>query len=119
MKIIFLIISCIISCELTFWLHFKSEFYSIKENLKNYIKQFKNLNESNDNPFKILIEIFLDYSKVVFKFLIILFPIIIYLIISILLKIDILEIFMSLKINFLIISSILIYIYLRKKIVRK
>ena len=50
---------------------------------------------SNDNPFKILIEIFLDYSKVVFKFLIILFPIIIYLIISMLLKIDILKFYVS------------------------
>ena len=118
MKIIFLIISCLISCELTFKLKFKSEFYSIKENLNNYLKQLKDLTGSNDDSFKILIQIFLDYSKIVFKFIIILMPIIIYLLISIFLKIDIIKIFMSLKINFFIISIILIYIYLRKRIVR-
>lgn len=117
MKIIFLIISCLISCELTFKLTFKSEFYSIKENLKNYLKQIKDLTSLKDDSFKILIKIFFDYIKIVLKFVAILLPIIIYLLISIFLKIDIIKIFMSLKINFFIISIILIYIYLRKRIV--
>ena len=92
MKIFFLIVSCLISCELTFRLNFKNEFYSIKENLKNYIEQLKNLTDTNDNSFKILIKIFSDYSKIVFKFIIILLPVIIYLLISIILKIDIIKI---------------------------
>lgn len=118
MKIIFLIISCLISCELTFKLKFKSEFYSIKENLNNYLQQLKNLTGSDDDSFKILFKIFFNYSKIVFKFIIILLPIIIFLLISVLFKIDIIELFMSFKINFLIISVILIYIYIRKKVVR-
>ena len=75
MKIIFLIISCIISCELTFRLRFEKNFYSIKENIKNYLRQIKNLSDANnDDPFKILIKLFIDYLKIVTKFVLILLP---------------------------------------------
>tara|TARA_B100001175_G_scaffold55025_1_gene44076 strand:+ start:1115 stop:1438 length:324 start_codon:yes stop_codon:yes gene_type:complete len=104
---------------LTFRLRFEKNFYSIKENIKNYLKQIKNLSDANnDDSFKILIKLFVDYLKIVTKFVLILLPIIIYILISIFLKIEIIKIFTSLKINLFIILIILIYIYLRKKIVR-
>lgn len=117
MKIIFLIISCLISCELTFKIKFKNEFYSIKENLKNFLHQIKNLTGSNDHSFQILIKIFSDYLKIVFKFIIMFSPLIIYFLISTYLEVDIMKILTSLKINFFIFLVVFIYIYLRKKIV--